>query len=145
MQKLIVGAALISALALAGCAGPGGSRTAPGPLTRAAAPAPGPFAPNGEANAGSGRVSTQMTDTMKYGPNTFRAKAGQAVTVELKNAGTTVHNFYSPPLGVSAPVKANGGQTVTATFTPPAAGTYEFWCNEPGHAEAGMVGQVIVD
>ena len=145
MQRLIVGAALISALALAGCAGPGGSRTAPGPVTRAAVQAPGPFTPNGEANAGSGKISSQMTDNMKFGPNTFRAKAGQSVTVELKNAGATVHNFYSPPLGVSTPAKATAGQTATATFTAPAAGTYEFWCNEPGHAEAGMVGQVIVD
>jgi uncharacterized cupredoxin-like copper-binding protein len=145
MQKILIGAALVSALALAGCAGPGGSRTAPGPVTRAAAPAPGPFAPNGEASASSGKVSSQMTDTMKFGPNTFRAKAGQSVTVELKNAGSTVHNFIAPALGVAAPAKASGGQTVTATFTAPAAGTYEFWCNEPGHAEAGMVGQVIVD
>jgi uncharacterized cupredoxin-like copper-binding protein len=145
MQKLIIGAALVSALALAGCAGPGGARTAPGPVTRAAQPAPGPFTPNGDANAASGRVTTQMTDTMKFGPNTFKAKAGQPVTVELKNAGSTVHNFFAPALGVNTPARANGGQSVTATFTAPAAGTYEFWCNEPGHAEAGMVGQVIVD
>ena len=145
MHKPLVALAMVSTLALAACAGPGGSRTAPGPVTRAAVQAPGPFAPNGEANASSGRVSTQMTDTMKYAPNTFRAKAGQSVTVELKNAGATVHNFYSPPLGVSTPAKATAGQTATATFTAPAAGTYEFWCTEPGHAEAGMVGQVIVD
>ena len=142
MKMLLLVAA---ALALAACAGPGGSRTAPGPVTRAAVQAPGPFSPNGEANASSGKVTSQMTDTMKFGPNTFKAKAGQAVTVELKNAGSVVHNFVAPALGVPVPAKANGGQTVSATFTAPAAGTYEFWCNEPGHAEAGMVGQVIVD
>jgi uncharacterized cupredoxin-like copper-binding protein len=145
MRNIILGAALVSALALSGCAGPGAARTAPGPITRAAAPAPGPFTPNGDASASSGKVSTQMSDTMKFAPNTFKAKAGQAITVELKNGGATVHNFFAPALGVSAPVKAAAGQTANATFTAPAAGTYEFWCNEPGHAEAGMVGQVVVD
>ncbi|HEV8638810.1 MAG TPA: cupredoxin domain-containing protein [Chloroflexota bacterium] len=152
MHKLFVGAALALTLALAGCAGPGASRaqTAPKPAAGAASAAgqaaPGPFTPNGEASASSGKVTLQLTDDMKYSPNVIRAKAGQSVSVELKNAGATVHDFYSPALGVGTPVTVSAGQAATAAFTAPAQpGTYAFWCNEPGHAAAGMIGQVIVE
>lgn len=141
MQKLLV---VLAAISLAACAGPG-ARVATGSVTRAAVQAPGPFTPNGEASGASGKVASQMTDAMKFSPNVIKVKAGQSVAVELKNTGMTIHNFIAPALGVDAPAKASGGQTVTATFTAPAAGRYEFWCNEPGHAEAGMIGQVIVE
>jgi plastocyanin len=36
-------------------------------------------------------------------------------------------------------------QTNRVTFAAPnEPGRYQFWCPEPGHAEAGMVGEVIV-
>jgi uncharacterized cupredoxin-like copper-binding protein len=141
MQKLVIVAVT---LFLVACAGPG-ARPATGPIARAVQAAPGPFTPNGEASASAGKVTTQMQDSMKFAPNTIKAKAGQTVTVELKNGGTTIHNFVAPGLGVATAARATAGQTVTASFTAPAAGTYEFWCNEPGHAEAGMIGQVVVE
>jgi len=152
MQKLFVGAALVLTLALAACSGPGATRaqTAPQPSSpggqTVGQPAPGPFTANGEANASSGRVTIQMTDNMRYGPNVIRVKAGQSVSIELKNAGSTVHDFDAPSLGVATAIKVNAGQSATASFTAPAqAGTYAFWCDEPGHAQAGMTGQVIVE
>jgi plastocyanin len=153
MQRSLLGITLALALGLAACAGPGASRaqTAPKPAGGAApasqgATAPGPFTPNGEATASSGRVGLQMTDNMRYGPNLIRVKSGQAVSLELKNAGLTIHNLYAPSLGIGTPLKASGGQSATASFTAPAQpGSYAFWCNEPGHAEAGMTGRVIVE
>jgi len=66
------------------------------------------------------------------------------VTLQLKNAGNTAHTIISPALSVSqtdVPIQ----KTVSVSFTAPAApGAYQFWCNIPGHAEAGMVGEVIV-
>jgi uncharacterized cupredoxin-like copper-binding protein len=108
--------------------------------------APGPYVASGRAAAGSGRVSTRMLDTMKFEPNTFAGvAAGQTVTVDLRNAGGTVHSFVAPSVGAPEKVVVQPGQAGRATFTAPSApGRYQFWCPEPGHAEAGMVGEVIV-
>jgi len=105
----------------------------------------GPSAP-GEADASSGKVATEARDTMKFEPNRFvRVKRGAAVTIELKNSGATVHSFFAPELGVSTALRVNGGRTGTVTFTAPSQpGTYRFVCSEPGHAEAGMTGEVVV-
>lgn len=41
-------------------------------------------------------------------------------------------------------VAAGPGETATLSFTPLAAGSYRFYCAEPGHAAAGMVGTLTV-
>ena len=94
----------------------------------------------------SSKASVQMMDTMKYQPNTFtNAKAGSTITVDLKNAGATVHSIMAPQMGVTAKKEIPGGGSGSVTFTVPSQpGTYFFWCPEPGHAEAGMIGQVQV-
>jgi plastocyanin len=108
--------------------------------------APGPYNPNGEVDGSSGKASIQMLDAMKYQPNGItKVKPGAQVTVTLQNTGAVVHDFLSPALGVTKAVAVNGGQTGTVTFTAPSQpGTYQFWCDQPGHAAAGMVGQVTV-
>lgn len=144
--------ALTAALALSACAGPGAQAkptvaAAGAPAGGAAAPAkpPGPYVPNGEADATSGTASLQLLDAMKFQPNSLKAKPGQQVKVDLKNAGGTIHSFIAPTLGVATKVTVNGGQSGSVTFTAPSQpGTYFFWCPEPGHAEAGMTGQVVV-
>jgi uncharacterized cupredoxin-like copper-binding protein len=145
--------ALALAVTLSACGSPGAQAKptvaaagAPAGAASAAVKPPGPYAPNGEADASSGKVSVQMMDTMKFQPNTFtNAKAGSTITVDLKNAGATVHSVLAPQLGVTAKKEIPGGGSGSVTFTVPSQpGTYFFWCPEPGHAEAGMVGQVQV-
>jgi uncharacterized cupredoxin-like copper-binding protein len=99
-----------------------------------------------EADASSGRVSTELRDAQRYVPNRFvNVKPGARVTVELKNTGNLVHSFQSNDLGVPDAVKVDPGKTGSVTFTAPAAaGSYKFQCTEPGHAEAGMTGEVVV-
>ena len=157
MRARVVRFAFVSALALAvtlsACTGPGAQAkptvaAAGAPAGAASAPAkpPGPYTANGEADVSSGKVSIQMMDTMKYQPNTFtNAKAGSTITVDLKNAGATVHSIMAPQMGLTAKKEIPGGGSGSVTFTVPSQpGTYFFWCPEPGHAEAGMVGQVQV-
>jgi uncharacterized cupredoxin-like copper-binding protein len=87
----------------------------------------------------------EATDTLKWQPNTITAKAGDKVTLEVKNGGSTAHTFISPGLSVANGVDVPTGKTTNVTFTAPSApGAYQFWCNIPGHAEAGMVGEIIV-
>ena len=106
--------------------------------------APGPYAANGSVTAANGQADIEGTDTLKWQPDTIVVKGGDKVTLQLKNAGNTAHTIISPALSVSqtdVPIQ----KTVGVSFTAPGApGAYQFWCNIPGHAEAGMVGEVIV-
>ena len=119
---------------------------APAGAAAGGAKAPGAYTANGEVDGSSGKASIQMLDSMKYQPNNItKVKPGQQVTVSLQNTGAVVHDFFSPGLGVNAATSVNDGQTGSVTFTAPSQpGTYQFWCNQPGHGQAGMVGQVVV-
>lgn len=141
-------------LSIAACAGPGAaakpvSSPAAGsaPAKSVPAKAPGPYVANGEVDGSSGKVTMEGFDTMKFSPNTIiRVKPGQQIGVELKNAGATIHDIYAPALGLGTAMVVSPGRSGTATFTAPAApGTYQFWCRQPGHGEAGMTGQVVVE
>jgi len=82
---------------------------------------------------------------MKFQPNTLTVAPGQQVVISLKNGGTIDHDIISPALGVAKEVIAQPGKTVPVAFTAPQQpGTYQFWCQVPGHGESGMVGEVIV-
>ncbi len=63
------------------------------------------------------------------------------VRVMLPNLDQAPHNFSIDALGISVSLPV--GQTVETTINA-SAGTYEFYCNVPGHAPAGMVGTLIV-
>jgi uncharacterized cupredoxin-like copper-binding protein len=145
--------ALALAVTLGACGSPGAQAkptvaAAGAPAGQASAPAkpPGPYTANGEIDVSSGKAAIQLLDTMKYQPNTFtNAKAGSTITVDLKNAGATVHSIMAPQMGVAAKKEIPAGGSGSVTLTVPSQpGSYFFWCPEPGHAEAGMVGQVQV-
>jgi uncharacterized cupredoxin-like copper-binding protein len=73
------------------------------------------------------------------------AKPGDKVTLTIQNTVNTAHTFISPGLGVPTQQDVPIQKSTTVSFTAPSqAGAYQFWCNIPGHAEAGMVGEVIV-
>jgi len=126
--------------------------TAASKPTTAAAPsaavvgpkAPGPYAAKGSVTETAGQASIEAQDTLQWQPNTVVAKAGDKVTLQIKNMGNTAHTFLSPALNVNqldVPIQ----KTTDVSFTAPSApGAYQFWCNIPGHAEAGMVGEVVV-
>ena len=65
-------------------------------------------------------------------------------TISLPNSGASPHDFSIDKLGIT--VAMPPGQTVQATIPADAApGDYEFYCNIPGHKEAGMVGTLKVE
>jgi uncharacterized cupredoxin-like copper-binding protein len=75
------------------------------------------------------------------------------VTFRLKNAGAIPHDLKicaSPKGGLANSCTGKGtklispGQTTTLTYTFKAKGTYEYLCTVPGHAAAGMKGDVKV-
>ncbi len=84
------------------------------------------------------------------GSDESAAESAATVTFDITNAGALPHNFsvtdHGNPgianLGIS--VDAAGGQSAQTTINAP-AGTYYFYCNVPGHEQAGMFGYLKVE
>lgn len=98
----------------------------------------------GSGSTGNG-ITIQETE-MKFIPNSITVKAGQKVTITLKNTGVVTHDFTIDDVDgqkVSKPVEP--GQSATVSFTAPSApGTLDFYCSQPGHKQAGMTGTITV-
>ena len=76
-----------------------------------------------------------------FKPNAVSIPANTAVTFAIKNGSPLPHNFSIDELKVS--IYMQPGQTGKVTIKA-AAGTYEYYCNLPGHKEAGMFGKMTV-
>jgi len=76
-----------------------------------------------------------------FKPNAISIAAAQAVTLEIRNVAQIPHNFSIDALNIS--VALPPGSTTPVTITAP-AGSYEFYCNLPGHKAAGMFGTLTV-
>jgi uncharacterized cupredoxin-like copper-binding protein len=117
---------LLGAMTLAACSGGQG-----------APPKPAASAQN---------VTVKSTDQMRFEPATLTVRANSPVSLTLDNSGAALaHDFVVDSVGgqkveVKAPPNGKG----TVQFTPTAAGTYQFYCAEPCHKEAGMVGTLTV-
>ena len=99
----------------------------------------------GTSSGGGGGNALNVTITMtefKFDPATINATAGQTINVTMVNKGSIKHTLIVPDAKVN--FAADPGQTVTKSFTAPAAGTYKIECDEAGHKEAGMVGSLVV-
>jgi len=76
----------------------------------------------------------------RFDPKALTAKAGEKVTLTFKNEGKAEHNFsVSSP---SVDKDAEGGKTVSVSFTPDQAGKIQFFCKY--HNGRGMVGSLNV-
>ena len=93
--------------------------------------------------AGAQTVSLNTLDTFRYDPNAITGKVGQPIHVSITNKGTLEHSFVIDALSVKQQ-HIQGGAAADVTFTPTAAGTYQFYCDTPGHQAAGMVGTLTV-
>jgi len=92
------------------------------------------------AAAAAQPVAVDLLD-IAFKPTTLSIAANSDVTVNLTNSGKLPHNFRIDALGIDVDLAA--GANGTASINAP-AGTYEYYCDEPGHKEAGMVGTLTV-
>lgn len=124
------------------------------------------------AIAGGGKVTvkiTSMGDQMKFDKSEVSVSEGSEVTVEFKNASTSLkHNWILVEKGtgdkiamdgmsagesksylpksksiLAATKLANPGKTEKVTFKAPKKGSYDFVCTSPGHNML-MKGKFIV-
>lgn len=106
-------------------------------------------APEAAQDAGSGEdagdVATSDQFTVEsydinFEPKELEVPSDTEVTILLPNLGAAPHNFSIDALDISVDIAP--GETKEVTFTAP-EGEYEYYCNVPGHREAGMIGTLI--
>jgi plastocyanin len=103
--------------------------------------APSPAITAAVASSGAQTVTLQMTDLLRFQPNTVIVRPGK-ITVTLHNSGGDPHTFEVPALNVTTG-NIPGNQTVSITFTvPKGAATYDFDCAY--HTSEHMVGTLTV-
>ncbi len=110
----------------------------------AASPAAGDAAaatPAASTGASAEPITIEGVD-IAWNPNEATIPANTDVTVTLPNNGVTLHTFVIEELGID--IEMAPGSTQDIVINAP-AGTYDFICDVPGHAEAGMVGTLIVE
>ena len=100
-------------------------------------------APAEEAAApGSAEPVTVVSHDIFFDPKEIKIPANTDVTISLPNEGVTLHDFSIDALGIS--VSIDPGATEEVVINAP-AGTYEYYCNVPGHKAAGMFGTLTVE
>ena len=76
-----------------------------------------------------------------FRPSTIEVSAGEVVGFALKSADIR-HTFTVAGAGIDTEVRAGRPVVERATFDQP--GEFTLICTVPGHADAGMVGTIIV-
>ncbi len=107
--------------------------------TEASSEATGADAAPAEA---TGETVTVVSHDIYFEPTEVTISADTDVTFVLPNEGAAPHNFSIDELGIS--IDQTPGESYESIINAP-AGEYEFYCNVPGHREAGMVGTLIVE
>lgn len=78
-----------------------------------------------------------------FKPARIEVEAGETVEITFENTGALSHNLEIPKLDVATET-IQSGKTTTLTVTPEEPGSYEIKCSVPGHAPAGMTGELVV-
>jgi uncharacterized cupredoxin-like copper-binding protein len=153
--------ALASSLSLAACGSP--EDTGPEPtvtripnpanapsLSPEASPVAAPGSPTGSpiaagtpsaAEEAAGQTVTITSHDIFFDPTEVTIPAGSDVTVSLPNEGAAQHNFSIDDLNIHVDIAP--GTTEQVVINAP-AGSYQYYCNVPGHKEAGMTGTLTV-
>jgi nitrite reductase (NO-forming) len=145
---LALTAAALAALSLglAACGGSDSTSAATtAPATTTAAPAV--TAPAGTAPAATATVVEVAADpggSLAFTKTTLTAPAGP-VTLKLTNDSPVPHNIAVKGSGVDSPPSdtIQGGDSAELKVDLP-AGSYEYYCEVPGHEAAGMKGTITV-
>jgi len=109
----------------------------------ASTPAPAEAAQGAGGEAGDVATSDQFTvesHDIAFVPTEIEVPSDTEVTILLPNLGASPHNFSIDELDISVDIAP--GETKEVKITAP-EGEYEYYCNVPGHKEAGMVGTLI--
>jgi uncharacterized cupredoxin-like copper-binding protein len=87
------------------------------------------------------RVDVEAGD-LWFEPERIEVAAGEPVNLALANTGDVFHDLTVPAADFM--LDAEAGDEVVGGLRLDEPGTYEFLCSVPGHAEAGMRGEIVV-
>jgi plastocyanin len=87
----------------------------------------------------SGKTEVELDD-FYFKPTVLEGKAGQTVTLELKNEGKTEHTFTIDSQGLDKDLQP--GEKAEVTVTIPKSGVVSFYCKF--HKSSGMAGALAV-
>jgi cytochrome c oxidase subunit 2 len=96
-----------------------------------------------EAPAASEQTVEITAERFVFQPSEIKATLGTTLKIVLASDDTT-HGFRIKGEGVNVQIPKRGRGTVTATFTPPRAGTYTFECSRICGAGHGFMRGTIV-
>ncbi len=77
-----------------------------------------------------------------FDPDVITVDQGQDVTVVVENVTEEYHTFTIDELDVDVSIEPGAQEEVT--FTAADEGSFEFYCDEPGHRDDGMYGYLEV-
>lgn len=92
--------------------------------------------------AGAPTVRVVASD-LAFDPTELTVAAGQPFNIEVANEGRVFHDLSIETVGFMLDVDAGTDATGSLTIDEP--GSYTFICSVPGHAAAGMRGQLTVE
>jgi plastocyanin len=108
-------------------------------LLAAAVPSAASSKPAVEAASGTLTIPADPNGQLAFVNKTATGKAGK-ITIDMPNTSGTPHDIAIDGKGAGK-VVPRGTSTFTATFAP---GKYTYYCQVPGHRQAGMVGTLTV-
>lgn len=89
------------------------------------------------------KVVTLEATEFAFEPQRIEAEPGQTLRIRLVNQGAVSHNLHIADAKVgSETIQTDGSDTFE--FTAPESGEVRFFCNVPGHEQAGMTGTIVV-
>lgn len=91
--------------------------------------------------AGAPTVEVEATE-FAFQPDQVVVDADETVNLTLVNNGSLTHDLTIPELDIH--LVARPGQTNSTALSPTDPGEYQMLCTIPGHAEAGMVGLIVI-
>lgn len=94
------------------------------------------------ATGGAGGSIVSMTD-FAFDPDPIVLEAGDGTRLKVVNDGTVPHDLLVVELGKGTPDLAPG-QSMEIDLSDQPAGTYRVVCDLPGHTEAGMVTELVL-
>ena len=87
----------------------------------------------------TGKTEVELDD-FYFKPTVLEGKAGEKVTLELKNEGNTEHSFTIDSQGIDKDIQPGDEAEVTVTI--PKSGVVSFYCKF--HKSSGMAGALAV-
>ncbi|MGH2583050.1 MAG: cupredoxin domain-containing protein [Anaerolineales bacterium] len=87
---------------------------------------------------------TLRAEDIMWNVEAIQARVGQPIEITVRNDGVLDHNFVIEELGIDV-LLSPGDIEVIPAFTIEEPGTIQYICNIPGHEEAGMIGEIIVN